>query len=203
MKNRRYIETGFRVKPKDRLAIRQVAHHVRDLAGPAYGFVLNGPFPVVGLVQAWHDLHDAGDANYPSYVLVEDPELPGRDAEYRAPSPDGAPLPMQNLFLFRRSIWAAAEKGEAVAREIIAHEIGHCVLEHPQPTYGRMYDDGRREPQADSEWQASVFMEELLMDSRLIRRGHGWGEIVSRFGVTPATAIARVRQLIDERRKSR
>ncbi|MEW8057126.1 MAG: ImmA/IrrE family metallo-endopeptidase [Candidatus Thiodiazotropha sp.] len=187
---------------KDRPYIRALAHYLRDFIAAEYG-IAGEVVNVVDLIQKWGYLRARGMLDNPDYRVVEDLALPGRDAEYR-PRPDGyGPVDADDefhCFLIRETIWDAATAGDPAASETLAHEVGHCVLQHPAPTHMRMYRDEIVDRLTDSEWQANTFMDEFLMDSRQITLRDGWKDIRDRFNVTQESAIRRIRELIYERR---
>lgn len=195
-----FRETGFRVPTRTRLEIRERAQYLRDFVASEYGFV-GDRFEVVRVIEKWGLMRAFGDAAHPDYLVVDDIELPGRAGEFRPRDEQLDGDEHENLFVFRRSVWDAACEGDPEARETLGHELGHCVLEHPKVTLARAYHDEPVQWYSDSEWQANVFMDELLMDSRLIINATSWEEIVRRFGVTEESAIRRVRELINEKRK--
>ena len=194
-----FRETGYRVARLSRRAIRDAAHRTRDYAEQQYG-LYDDALDVVRLIEKWGLERAKGQLEFPDYRVADDTELPNREAEYlpRDRSERGDEPENEHIFLFRNSAWVAAAAGKASALETFAHEIGHCVLQHPKVSYTRMYRERIRRDE-DSEWQADVFMDELLMDSRRISEQAGWGEIQERFKVTRQLAIRRVRELMQER----
>ena len=194
-----FRETGFRVPARTRPQIRRRAQFLRDFAASEYGFV-GDAFEVVRVIEKWGLMRALGDAAHPDYLVVDDRELPGRAGEFRPRDKQLDDDEHENLFVFRRSVWDAACEGDPEARETLGHELGHCMLEHPKVTLARTYSDERVQWNTDSEWQANVFMDELLMDSRLIAGSRGWGEIVRRCGVTRQSAIRHIRELMNERK---
>ncbi len=200
---RHYQQMGYRVARLARENITRSAQRTRDFAVSEYGLTGDG-LDVVRLIEKWGQQRAAGKIEFPDFRVVDDAELPGRAAEFRPrdlESSDDAEN--EHIFMFRCSAWDAAADGVPAAIETLAHEIGHCVLEHPKVTYARMYHNDRVVKEEDSEWQANLFMDELLMDRRLISEHVGWGEIQRRFLVTKTSAIRRVRALMIERLRKR
>ena len=196
---KKFRETGFRVSGRTRLQIRQVAHHLRDFSAREYG--LDGSaFDVTGLIEKWGLLRARGSVDHPDYLIVEDDELPGRAGEFRPSDGHTDDDDHENVFLFPRSVWDSACDGYPEARETVAHEIGHCVLRHPKLTYARAYYDETVIWRTDSEWQANVFKDELLMDSRLVPTAERLESVVRHFNVTQETAIRHTKELMNERK---
>lgn len=194
---KKYTETGYKVQRREPDELRQLAQYLRDFAASECGLV-GSRFDVVRLIEKWGLRRSTGDITNPDYVIVEDSELPGRAAEYRPPPVSGHDAD-SHLFVFRESVWNAACLDDAEARHILAHEVAHCVLQHPPVSYARQYQDEIVDQNEDSECQANRFADELLMDERLIQSKEGYGSIVEKFGVTNETAVNRLRRVIAER----
>ena len=191
----KYRQTGFRVNRRDRRQIRQAAQYLRDFSAREYGLE-GSAFDVTGVIERWGLLRARGSVDHPDFLIVEDNELPGRAGEFRPCEEGVGHNEQENLFLFPCGIWDAACEGDPEARETVAHEIGHCVLRHPKLTYARAYQDERVDWNGDSEWQANVFKDELLVDTRLVSNADGWGDFVRRFNVTQETAIRLIREMM-------
>lgn len=182
---RRYREVGYPVPHKDLRQIRIVAHQMHDwTAGlfPGRGSAI----PVIEVIEymgSW------GSKDYPDYEILEDEEFPGFAANF---SPD------QMLFRFSLSVWDAASRGDGAARIDVAHEIGHCALNHPSLAFGRQFAHEIVIKELDSEWQANTFADEYLMDCRLMTRTTTVSEVMADFMVDEASAARRIHNLMRE-----
>jgi hypothetical protein len=180
------------------MQIRRAAQQLRDFASSYYE-IKGDEFDVVALIEKFGRLRADGKFDNPDYFVVEDRSLPGRAAEFRPRrdvNADGDDN--EHVFFIRESVWISACAGGQDARETLAHELGHCILEHPAPSYARMYHDEVVDLACDSEQQANIFMDELLMDIRCIGSLDGWKVIADKFNVTCEMAIRRRRELINE-----
>lgn len=194
----KYRNIGYRVEGRTRMQIRRAAQQVRDFAASYYE-IKGHEFDVVGLIEKFGRLRADGNLDNPDFLVVEDRFLPGRAAEFRPRRSNNADADdNEHVFIIRESVWMSACAGGQDARETLAHELGHCILEHPAPSYARMYHDEVVDLACDSERQANMFMDELLMDIRSITSLDGWKDIAKKFNVTCDMAIRRRRELINE-----
>lgn len=87
--------------------------------------------------------------------------------------------------------------GDADGRWILAPEVRYVVLGHYAAA--GLYRDEHTfvNPDTDREHQSNRFAGKLLMDSRAIEiHSEGYGAISTRFSVTEAMAIRRIRELV-------
>lgn len=190
-----FRESGFKVPARSRLEVRRAAHGLLDYMSIQYGW--QKPYVlIIDLIELWGSFDDSGESGrVPNYEVIDDTELPDRAAEF---------IPSDNLLRVRQSVWNAATDGMGSERETLAHELGHIVLTHPQPTLARAYNYFHRvEPETDSEYQANWFLDEFLMDVREMSISDGVSDLVERFGVSEAGAARRIRELILERSAKR
>lgn len=192
IKQRYYRQSGFRVAPRTRQDVRDEAHLLIDRVRRATG-ASSTPFPICGLIELWGaECGSRTGIDVPNFDVVEPDELPHGDAEFD---------PLSNLIRIDRTVWDAASDGDADGRWVLAHEVGHVVLQHYAAA--GLYRDEHTFVNADtdSEHQSNRFADELMMDSREIDiHADGYGAIKARFRVTEAMAIRRIRGLVLENR---
>ena len=131
---------------------------------------------------------------YPDFHIeaVEDNELPGRMAET---------TPEQWVIRVKQSVYTAACNGDAWARMIMAHELGHFILHSSQNTAFAYVEKGSRlPPDVDPERQADIFAAELLIPYHLIK-GKNVYQIKKHFGVSQSAAEAQLRQATKIRKR--
>jgi Zn-dependent peptidase ImmA (M78 family) len=93
----------------------------------------------------------------------------------------------------RESVYCRAAKQEPMARWVLAHEIGHIILQHAKPA-----DSGHHSNQFDvtsAECQANMFAQSLLLPSDLIASCNSPSEISVKFLVSHSAAEARFREV--------
>lgn len=182
---RRYREIGFPVPGKSVGEIRTTAQKMRDWTKqrlPSDGLAA----PATEVIEYLGSFvrHD-----FPDYEIVDDDKIPGFAANF---SPD------QMLFRFARSVWNGASRGDGAARLVVAHEIGHCALNHPSHAFGRQFAHEVVVKELDSEWQANTFADEYLMDCRLMTRMMNVSEVAAAFKVDEMSARRRIQNLMRE-----
>ena len=131
---------------------------------------------------------------YPDFHIeaVEDNELPGRMAET---------TPEQWVIRVKQSVYTAPCNGDAWARMIMAHELGHFILHSSQNTAFAYVEKGSRlPPDFDPERQADIFAAELLIPYHLIK-GKNVYQIKKHFGVSQSAAEAQLRQAAKIRKR--
>lgn len=131
---------------------------------------------------------------YPDFHIeaVEDNELPGRMAET---------TPEQWVIRVKQSVYTATCNGDAWARMIMAHELGHFILHSSQNTAFAYVEKGSRlPPDFDPERQADIFAAELLIPYHLIK-GKNVYQIKKHFGVSQSAAEAQLRQAAKIRKR--
>ena len=131
---------------------------------------------------------------YPDFHIeaVEDNELPGRMAET---------TPEQWVIRVKQSVYTAACNGDAWARMIMAHELGHFILHSSQNTAFAYVEKGSRlPPDVDPERQTDIFAAELLIPYHLIK-GKNVYQIKKHFGVSQSAAEAQLRQAAKIRKR--
>ena len=173
--------------------VRKSAQYLRERVRTEY--TLEGAaFPIVELIEKWGSMPEHG---CPGFDILEDHELAFAPAEFM-------PKPTYK-FHIRESVWIKACNGDPEARETLAHEVGHCWLNHPAFSLQRASVDDFHTTvkETDSECQANWFLIELLMDIRLIETKHSVNALMEKFNVTEELATLRLRELINERRLSR
>lgn len=124
---------------------------------------------------------------YPEFHIeaVEDKDLPGRMAET---------TPEQWVITVRQSVYTAACNGDAWARMIMAHELGHLLFHDSQNTAFAYVEKGSRlPPDIDPERQADIFAAELLIPYHLLKNKNVF-QIQKHFGVSRSAAEAQLRQ---------
>ena len=138
--------------PRDRDSIRRDAYLLRAKLGLKNQLY----FPIVGFLENTLPVVD------PSFCLevVEDEELPGRQAEY---------IPMDNAIRVKCSVYEAAVDGHWWARSTLAHELGHYYYHDEQSVRYAKRDVLTAVPvDEDPERQANIFAAELLAPINLI-----------------------------------
>lgn len=168
---------GVRVaQPKTRNQIRKYAYQLRkDLE-----LLQTEKFPIMQVLE--HVL----PAIYPGFYLepVEDKELQGRMAET---------VPEQSVIRVKESVYQAACIGDAWARMIMAHELGHLLFHNSQNTaYAYMEQGSRLPPDVDPERQADIFAAELLIPLHLVGDKNIY-QVQKHFGVSRSAAKAQMR----------
>jgi Zn-dependent peptidase ImmA (M78 family) len=119
--------------------------------------------------------------------VVEDSELPNEEAKaYSAAC----------MLKVRKAIMTALRRyGDATARFIIAHELGHLYLKHPGNRFRRRR--GRTVPiaQLAMEFEASLFASEFLLPADLVDITLSTGAISRIFQVSTEVAERRKREI--------
>lgn len=92
----------------------------------------------------------------------------------------------------RESVYQHAVNGSAVARVILAHELGHVILRHGSNPHQIKSDE--QEGFSVVEWQADEFAAELLMPSQLTMQMTS-DEIAGEFAVPLRSAELRLQTL--------
>ena len=163
---------GVRVAPpRTRNQIRKYAYQLRkDL-----GLLETENFPIM------HILEHVIPVIHPGFYLepVEDQELQGRMAET---------VPEQGVIRVKESVYQAACSGNAWARMIMAHELGHFLFHNSQNTAYAYMEKGSRLPSdVDPERQADIFAAELLIPLHLICDKNVY-QVQKHFGVSRSAA---------------
>lgn len=163
---------GVRVAPpKNRNQIRKYAYQLRkDL-----GLLEAEYFPIM------HILEHVIPAIYPDFYLepVDDKDLQGRMAET---------VPEQRVVRVKESVYQAACTGNAWARMIMAHELGHFLFHNSQNTAYAYMERGSHLPsEVDPERQADIFAAELLIPLHLIGNKNIY-QVQKHFGVSRSAA---------------
>lgn len=135
---------------------------------------------------------------YPEFHLdiVEDCKLQGRMAET---------CPEQFEIRVKETVYQAACNGNAWARMVMAHELGHFMLHSSHNTMFTCMDrNSKIPPEMDPERQADIFAAELLMPMQLLKEAKYEGNlylIQKHFGVSRSAAKAQLRQAEKVRRR--
>lgn len=99
----------------------------------------------------------------------------------------------------RVDVWAAAEKGDPLARYILAHECGHLIL-HSNEAKGFSDESGQRIPDSDrersAEWQADEFANDFLAPIQIVERLRDVHQVVVRCGVPREIASQRLADVV-------
>lgn len=163
---------GVRVaQPKTRNQIRKITHQLRK----ELGLLQTERFPIMRILE------NILPIIYPGFYVepVEDKELQGRMAET---------IPEQGLIRVKESVYSAACNGDAWARMIMAHELGHFLFHNAQSTaYAYMEKGSRLPPDVDPERQADIFAAELLIPMHLIKDKNIY-QVQKHFGVSRSAA---------------
>ncbi len=170
--------------PRNRQNIRKEAYRVRQ----ELGFHDKENFPIM------HVLENILPVLFPEFNLipVSDNSLPGRMAET-------APERME--IRVKESVYDAACRGDAWARMVMAHELGHFILHNGQSTAFAYVDrNSRLSPDVDPERQADIFAAELLIPIHLIKDMNVY-QVQKHFGVSRSAANAQMRQAQKVRRR--
>jgi IrrE N-terminal-like domain len=95
--------------------------------------------------------------------------------------------------IVRESVYHKAHKQVPWARWVLAHEVGHLVLQHTT--------SANRHCKLDvdyAEYQANVFAQLLLLPSNLVGQCSSSSEIATKFLVSDSTAKARLKEIREE-----
>lgn len=161
---------------KTRNQIRKYAYQLRkDL-----GLLQIEYFPIMQVLENILPVIDPGFCLEP----VEDQDLQGRMAET---------IPEQKLIRVKESVYQAACAGNAWARMIMAHELGHFLLHNSQSTAYAYVERGSHLPEdIDPERQADIFAAELLIPMHLLGDKNIY-QVQKHFGVSKSAAGAQMR----------
>lgn len=176
---------GVRVaSPKNRNQIRKCAYQLRrDL-----GLLEIENFPIM------HILENVFPVIYPDFYLepVDDRELQGRMAET---------VPEQRRIRVKESVYQAACGGNAWARMIMAHELGHFLFHNSQNTAYAHLEKGSQLPSdVDPERQADIFAAELLIPLHLIGDKNIY-QVQKHFGVSRSAAKAQMQHALKVKKR--
>ena len=176
---------GVRVAPsKTREQIRKYAYQLRkDL-----GLLDTERFPIM------HILENVLPEIYPRFYLepVADQELVGRMAET---------IPEQCRIRVKESVYQAACSGNAWARMIMTHELGHFLFHNSQNTAYAYVEKGSQLPQdIDPERQADIFAAELLIPLHLIGNKNAY-QVQKHFGVSRSAANTQIRHAAEVKKR--
>ena len=180
----RYRETGYPVPRRELGDIRCRAHEFLRWTTRRFPRAAAG-VPVVEVIEY---LGSEVDKGYPDFEIRD--VIPGYVAQFK---------PDEHLFVIERDVWDAATDGEGEARILLAHELGHYVLEHPANAFGRQFFNDIVVKEEDSESQANLFADEYLMDCRQITPAMTAREIALSFGVDEGAALRRLDNLKREK----
>lgn len=176
---------GVRVaQPKTRNQIRKYTYQLRK----ELGLLQTEHFPIM------HVLENVLPVLYPGFYVepVEEKELQGRMAET---------IPEQGLIRVKESVYLAACDGDAWARMIMAHELGHFLFHNSQNTAYAYMENGCRLPSnVDPERQADIFAAELLIPMHLMADKNIY-QIQKHFGVSRSAAKAQMRHAAKVKRR--
>lgn len=172
------LQTGFRVAPQTKKAIRQIAANARSALGLPAGRVNWAAF--------LEKLHSYG-------IVVDIFEASS------APVGQGIEacwIPESNTLYIQDAVYADAVRGGARATFTIAHELGHILLAHRR-TINRVQESSPMAIWENSEWQANTFAAEFAMPLTTIRSIPlcTATQIASYFGVSLQAAEVRLRKL--------
>lgn len=169
---------GIRVaQPKTRNQIRKEAFQMRKILG--YDNVDFLPIMVV--------LELVMPIIYPGFCIevVDDSKLKGRCAETN---------PEEFRIRVRNSVYEGACNGNAWARMIMAHELGHFLFHNSQNTTFAYIERGQRLPDdVDPERQADIFAAEFLIPIHRIK-GKNEYQVSKHFGVSRSAAKNQLKQ---------
>jgi Zn-dependent peptidase ImmA (M78 family) len=96
--------------------------------------------------------------------------------------------------IVRESVYQQATQQQPMARWILAHEIGHLVLQHAGSAT-RGLNDQIPAHVAAAEYEANVFAQSLLMPSELVEGCSSPSEIAEKFLVSRSAAQRRFREV--------
>jgi len=99
-----------------------------------------------------------------------------------------------------RKIWERARTGDAFARFVVAHEVGHILL-HDHSAQPFSYDPAVQnqwcEDENSAEWQANTFAYHFLLPDELVRQHYDVDALVEFCGVNESTARERLEKIVE------
>jgi hypothetical protein len=154
---------------------------------------------IADLAHSWRELFGVGADFKPDVLWCVEVGLPKRFPNFALIPLIDCELPTEFAVArfdpprieLRESLYQAARHQRARAREILAHELGHVVMQdHVYPKYLKDgVQERKRLLQMSVEHQADEFRLHFLLPQHIVSKMRSIGEIMERCGVTYRLAV--------------
>ena len=173
----KFDNRGYRVTPRSRQDISNIASEFRDI------FNISQPdFPIV---PALDTLVNTGEIEL---IVCTQKEM---DSHTKTKGIQGFTLPKKNTLFLNEDVMQDAYKGKhgiGMGRFTIAHELGHMLMHKQETAYARTKLEQQHKVYEDSEWQANTFAASLLIDEKHVIESDTISDIQDRFIVSYSMA---------------